>query len=115
MPQYIIYFNQQWVGDHSSEWFQSRGPLARAVLTEMKDAGVVVFAGGLEEEIEFAISADENGKFEGPVTTTGEFLGGLTIIDVASEDEAKLWGSKIAKACGWPQEIRKFKENRLSR
>ena len=36
MAHYIIYFNQQWVGDHSEEWFQSRGPLARAVVAEMK-------------------------------------------------------------------------------
>lgn len=113
MPQYIIYFNQQWVGDHSSEWFQSRGPLARAVLTEMKDAGVVVFAGGLEEEIELAYGVDETGKISGPITTTGEFVGGLTIIDVDTEEEAKIWGAKIAQACGWPQEIRKFKEDRL--
>jgi hypothetical protein len=49
MANYIIYFNQQWVGDHSSEWFQSRGPLARQVVADMKEAGVLVFAGGLEE------------------------------------------------------------------
>jgi len=110
MPKYIIYFNQQWVGDHSSEWFQSRGPLARAVVSEMEDAGVVVFAGGLEEEIELAIGADETGKITGPVTRTGEFVGGLTIIDVETEEEAKIWGAKIAQACGWPQEIRKFKD-----
>ena len=110
MSKYIIYFNQQWVGDHSSEWFQSRGPLARAVVSEMEDAGVVVFAGGLEEEIELAIGADETGKITGPVTTTGEFVGGLTIIDVETEEEAKIWGAKIAQACGWPQEIRKFKD-----
>jgi hypothetical protein len=109
MSKYIIYFNQQWVGDHSSEWFQSRGQLARAVVSEMEDAGVVVFAGGLEEEIEFAIRADETGKIGGPITT-GEFLGGLTIIDVETEEEAKIWGAKIAQACGWPQEIRKFKD-----
>ena len=24
MPEYLIYFNQQWVGDHSEEWFLSR-------------------------------------------------------------------------------------------
>jgi hypothetical protein len=110
MSKYIIYFNQQWVGDHSSEWFQSRAPLARAVVSEMEDAGVVVFAGGLEEEIELAIGADETGKITGPVTTTGEFVGGLTIIDVETEEEAKIWGAKIAQACGWPQEIRKFKD-----
>ena len=37
MSKYLIYFNQQWVGDHSSEWFQSRGPLARQVVEEMKE------------------------------------------------------------------------------
>ena len=110
MTKYIIYFNQQWVGEHSSECFQSRGPLARAVVSEMEDAGVVVFAGGLEEEIELAIGADETGKISGPLTTTGEFVGGLTIIDVETEEEAKIWGAKIAQACGWPQEIRKFKD-----
>jgi hypothetical protein len=108
MPQYIIYFNQQWVGDHSSEWFQSRGPLARQVVAEMESEGVLVFAGGLVEEIELAFGSDENGTLGGPITTGGEFVGGLTIIDVNSEEEAKLWGTKVAQACGWPQEIRRF-------
>ena len=39
MPEYLIYFNQQWVGDHSEEWFRGRGPLARAVVDEIKAAG----------------------------------------------------------------------------
>lgn len=109
MANYIIYFNQQWVGDHPEEWFGSRGPLARAVVAEMKEAGVLVFAGGLVEEIEMAFGADEMGSIAGPVTSDGEFLGGLTIISVDSDDEAKMWGAKVAQACGWPQEIRKFK------
>lgn len=109
MAQYIIYFNQQWVGDHSSEWFQSRGPLARAVVSELKDAGALVFAGGLVEEIESAVGIDVNGKTGSPITTNGEFIGGMTIIDVQTDEEANIWGAKIAKACGWPQEVRKFK------
>ena len=109
MANYIIYFNQQWVGEHSAEWFESRGPLARKVVREMKDAGVLVFAGGLVEEIELAYGANELGEISGPITTNDEFLGGLTIINVESEDEAKEWGAKIGIACGWPQEIRKFK------
>lgn len=43
MSKYIIYFNQQWVGDHSEEWFEGRGPLAREVNEEMKQAGVLIF------------------------------------------------------------------------
>ena len=50
MTEYLIYFNQQWVGDHSEEWFRGRGPLARAVVDEMKAAGVYVFAGGLRRK-----------------------------------------------------------------
>ena len=58
MAEYLIYFNQQWVGDHTEEWFRGRGPLARAVVDEMKAAGVFVFGGGLEEEVDTAFSAD---------------------------------------------------------
>ena len=58
MAYYLIFFNQQWVGDHSEEWFRSRGPLANAVTEEMKAAGVYVFAGGLVEELDQAFSAD---------------------------------------------------------
>ena len=109
MPKYIIYFNQQWVGDHPAEWYQSRGPLARAVVEEMKSNGVLVFAGGLVEEIELAFGVLESGEITDPITKNGEFIGGLTIVDVASDEDANKWGSKIAVACGWPQEIRKFK------
>ena len=109
MAQYIIYFNQQWVGDHPAEWYGTRGPLARAVVEEMKAEGVLVFAGGLVEEIEEAIGFDENGNGGGPITKSGEFMGGLTIVKVESEDEARKWGAKVAVACGWPQEVRKFK------
>ena len=108
MTNYIIYFNQQWVGEHTSEWFQSRGPLARKVVEDMKAAGVLVFAGGLDGEIKNAFSSDESGVISGPITKDGEFLGGLTIINVTHEDEAKAWGSKVAVACGWPQEIREI-------
>lgn len=109
MSKYIIYFNQQWVGDHPAEWYDSRGPLARAVVSEMNEAGVLIFAGGLVEEIELAMGFDESGCEIGPITTTQEFVGGLTIIDVKTESEAKLWGAKVAQTCGWPQEVREFK------
>jgi hypothetical protein len=109
MSRYIIYFNQQWVGDHPADWYVPRGPLSRAVVAEMKDAGILLFAGGLEEEIENAIGITENGEITERITTTGEFLGGLTIIEVDSDEEAKKWGAKVGEACGWPQEVRKFK------
>lgn len=113
MSQYLIYFNQQWVGDHPKEWYDSRGVLARAVVQEMKDAGVLVFAGGLVEEIETTITADAtSGSLAispGRYSETREFLGGMTIVDVQNEEQARMWAGKIAVACGWPQEVRRFK------
>ncbi len=112
MTQYIIYFNQQWVGDHSDEWFTRRGQLANAVVEEMKSAGVYVFAGGLEEDIDKAFSADATSGTlqvtDGPFVATKEFLGGLTVVNVADDEAAKMWAGKVAEACGWPQEVRRI-------
>jgi hypothetical protein len=109
---YLLFFNQQWVGDHSAEWFQQRGPLARAAVDEMKAAGVYVFAGGLEEEGAVS-SADPTGgtviNTDGPYAETKEFLGGFAVVDVADDEEATKWGARIAQACGWPHEVRRFK------
>ncbi|MGA0866126.1 MAG: hypothetical protein ACO3YA_03950 [Candidatus Nanopelagicaceae bacterium] len=107
--KFIIYFHQQWVGDHSLDWFQARGPMARAVVEDMKEAGVLVIAGGLDEDIQKAIGVNANGEITAPISLSGDYLGGLTIIEVENEIEAKKWGAKVAIACGWPQEIREIK------
>jgi hypothetical protein len=111
MPEYLIYFNQQWVGDHTEEWFGSRAPLALAVVNEMKAAGVYVFAGGLEEDGP-AYSADATSGdvliTDGPYVESKEFLGGLTVVEVPDDETAKMWAGKVAVACGWTQEVRRF-------
>jgi hypothetical protein len=111
MTEYLIYFNQQWVGDHSEEWFSSRGPLVMEVLDEMKAAGAYVFAGGLDEDGPVFSADATSGTLmftDGPYVETKEFLGGFTVVDVADEQAAKMWAGKIAEACGWPQEVRRF-------
>jgi hypothetical protein len=111
MTTYLIYFNQQWVGDHTDEWFMSRGPLANAVVEEMKAAGVYLFAGGVDENIQSAFTADAtNGSLEisaGIYGDASEYLGGLTVVDVADDEAAKMWAGKVAEACGWPQVVRR--------
>lgn len=113
MSKYLIYFNQAWVGEHSNAWFAARGLLARAVVDDMKAAGVYVFAGGLEEDPQEAFSADATSgtvKFtDGPFVRDPQFLGGFTVIDAVDEQTARHWAGKLAEACGWPQEVRRFK------
>jgi hypothetical protein len=111
MAEYLIYFNQQWVGDHTEEWFRSRGPLAMAVVNEMKAAGVYLFAGGLEEDGP-AYSADPTSGSvlvtDGPFVETKEYLGGFAVVEVEDDEAATMWAGRMAEACGWPQEVRRF-------
>jgi len=113
MTEYLIFFNQQWVGDHTEEWFLSRVPTSMAVVDEMKAAGVWVFGGGLEEEVERAFSADATSGTlsitDGPFVETKEYLGGFCVISVPDDETAKMWAGKVAEGCGWPQEVRPFK------
>ncbi|GAB2560067.1 YciI family protein [Kribbella endophytica] len=111
MPEYLLYFNQQWVGDHSDEWIAERGPLAEAAVNEMKAAGVYVFAGGLEVDGPvYSVDATSGDVLitDGPYVESKEFLGGFCVVRVPDDETAKLWAGKIAEACGWPHEIRRF-------
>ena len=112
MTEYLLYFNQQWVGDHTEEWFRGRGPLAMAVVDEMKASGVYVFAGGLEEDGPVYSADPTSGTVvvtDGPYVETKEFLGGFAVVDVADDATATMWAGKIAEACGWTHEVRRFK------
>ena len=111
MAEYLIYFNQQWVGDHPAEWFRGRAPLAEAVVDEMKAAGVYLFAGGLEVDGPIYSADATSGTVvttDGPYVETKEFLGGFAVVEVADDEAAKMWAGKLAEACGWPQEVRRF-------
>ncbi|TGN64029.1 hypothetical protein EXE59_08740 [Nocardioides eburneiflavus] len=113
MTQYAIYFMQQWVGDHPAEWYQTRVEPSTAVVRDMEEAGVLVFAGGLVEDMEQAFSADgTSGTMlitDGPYTEVTEYLGGITIIEVPDIETAKMWAARVAEGCGWPQEVRVVK------
>jgi hypothetical protein len=113
MTQYAIYFHQQWVGDHPEEWYMTRVEPSRAVVADMKAAGDLVFAGGLVEDMSEAFSADNTSGTmvvsDGPYTETTEHLGGITIIEVETLEEAKEWAARVAEGCGWPQEVRVVK------
>lgn len=111
MAEYLIYFNQQWVGDHTEEWFRSRVRPSMAVVEEMKAAGVYVFAGGLEEGGPVYAADATSGSVlitDGPYVESKEFLGGFTVVDVPDDETAKMWAGKVAVGCGWPQEVRRF-------
>ena len=111
MPEYLIAFNDEWVPDHTIEELREKSKTVKALVAEMKAAGVFIFTGGLDiESPVFSVDASSGTPLftDGPFVETKEHLGGFAVVDVADEAAARLWAGKIAVACGWPQEVRPF-------
>lgn len=111
MPEYLIAFNDEWVPDHTVDELREKSKAVRALVAEMKAAGVFIFTGGLDDAGPvFSVDASSGAPLftDGPFIESKEYLGGFTVVDVADEQEARLWAGKIAVACGWPQEVRRF-------
>jgi hypothetical protein len=111
MTEYLIAFNDEWVPDHTDEELREKSNALRPLLAEMRAAGVFVFTGGLDDSSPaFSVDASSGAPVftDGPFAETKEHLGGFAVVDVADEEAARLWAGKIAVACGWPQEVRRF-------
>ena len=111
MTEYLIAFNDEWVPDHSVEELREKSQVVRALVSEMKAAGVFVFTGGLDVASPvFSVDASSGAPVftDGPYVETKEHLGGFAVVDVADEEAARLWAGRIAVACGWPQQVHRF-------
>ena len=112
MTEYLIFFNNEWVPDLTDEDLRMASQRVSALRAEMKAAGVLIFTGGLDDAAP-ALSVDASSGTplitDGPYTETKEHIGGFAVVDVADEAAARLWAGKIAMACGWPQEVRRFR------
>ena len=112
MTEYLIAFNDEWVPDHTVEELREKSKALRPLVAEMKAAGVLIFTGGLDPDAPvFSVDASSGRPVftDGPYVESKEYLGGFAVVDVADEEAARLWAGKIAVACGWPQEVRRFR------
>jgi hypothetical protein len=67
-----------------------------------------VFAGGLKDHEEASVVATDGTLTDGPYPESKQYLGGFTIVDVPSREEALEWATKIAVACRCVQEVREI-------
>ncbi|MFC8257759.1 YciI family protein [Streptomyces sp. NPDC057291] len=77
------------------------------VVRKAQDAGVWVFGGGLERQ-QASVVATDGTVTNGPYPETKAVLGGFSIIDVPSREDALAWAAKIAAACRCAQEVREI-------
>ena len=77
------------------------------VVRQAREAGVWVYGGGLERQRASIVSPDGT-VTDGPDPETKAVIGGFSIIEVSSRDEALAWAAKIARACRCAQEVREI-------
>jgi len=102
MTRYLISFDHGAMDHIPQHEGADVADAAHAVVQEAMDAGVFVFAGGLDEDVSVVTP-------DGTITDAAagkSYMGGLTIIDVPSRQQALEWAAKIAVACRCAQEFR---------
>ena len=104
MTQYLISFSAHAMDHVPDEDAPAVARAARAAVLEAINAGVYVSAGGLEDQ-PASIVATDGAVSDGPYP---QAIGGFTLLEVPSREEALRWAAKIAIACRCAQEVREI-------
>ena len=104
MTRYLISFDAHAMDHIPDEDMPAVAKAVHAAAQEAVNAGVFVCAGGLEDQ-RASIVATDGTVTDGPYP---EAIGGLTVVEVPSREEALKWAAKIAVACRCAQEVREF-------
>jgi len=80
---------------------------SHAVIEAAKAAGVYVFGGGIDEQVDpVLVSAD--GAVSREIYPGSHLNGGFTVLELPTREDAVEWARKIAVACRCAQELREF-------
>ena len=104
MTRYLISFDGGAMDHISEKDMPAVGKAAHEVVQEAVNAGVLACAGGLKDQRASIVTTDGT-VTDGPYP---EAIGGLTVVEVPSREEALKWAAKIAVACRCAQEVREF-------
>jgi hypothetical protein len=107
MPRYLISFDDGSMDHIPAQDWPSVGEAAHAVVRDAKAAGVWIFGGGIQRQ-QATIVAPDGTATAGPVPEAKAVIGGFSIIEVPSRDDALVWAARIARACRCAQEVREI-------
>ena len=106
MTRYLISFDDGLM-DFPAEELPDVAEAATSVVREAQEAGVWVYSAGLESQ-RASVVAPDGTVTDGPFPETKEVIGGFSIVDVPSREEALDWAARIAVACRSAQEAREL-------
>jgi hypothetical protein len=107
MTRYLISFDDGAMNHIPEGDMPAVGKAAHEVVQEAVNAGVWVFGGGLMSQRASLVATDGT-VTDGPYPETKEVIGGFSLVDVPSREEALAWAANIAVACRCAQEVREL-------
>lgn len=106
MSKYLISFDEGTMVIPEGE-FQAVSDATHEVVRAARRAGVWVFGSGVTDEPVSVVDVDADGTVSvGTRPADMARVGGFSIIDVPTRDEALDWAARLAVACRCPQDVR---------
>jgi len=107
MTRYLISFDDGAMAHIPDDDLAVVGEAAHAVVRQAKDAGVWIHGGGVRQQ-RASIVGTNGVVSQGPTPETKAVIGGFSVIQVPTREEALKWAAKIAVACRCAQEVREL-------
>jgi hypothetical protein len=107
MTQYLISFPSSAM-DVPDEEIRAVSAAARAVVQDAKNLGVLIYTGGLDDDIPPVLVAGDGTVTDDVYPESKNLSGGFAIMELPSRDDAFEWAARIAVACRCSQEVREF-------
>lgn len=107
MPRYLISFDDGAMDHITEAELPAVSDAAHAVVRQAKAAGVWIFGAGVGRQ-QATLVSPEGVAGEGPRPETKAVVGGFSIIEVATRQEALVWAARFAAACRCTQEVREL-------
>lgn len=93
MPRYLISFDDGSMDHIPEEDWPAVRDASHAVVREAKAAGVWIFGGGVQRQQSTIVAIDGTSAV-GPIPERKAVVGGFSIIEVASREEALVWAAR---------------------
>ena len=105
--RYLISFDDGSMDHIPAQDWPSVGEAAHAVVRDAKAAGIWIFGCGIVRQ-QSTIVATDGTVTAGPVLETKAVIGGFSVIEASSREEAHAWAARIAASCRCAQEVREI-------
>ena len=101
MTEYLIAFNDEWVPDLTVEDLREKSKAGRALVAEMKAAGVFIFTGGLDDAAPCSVSMRRAARRCSPTVRSSRPR------STSAASPSWMWPTRRRRGCGrersqWP-------------